>query len=261
MIQMTLTVKNTNNSGTFNIKGTSAGAFNVINYLPNQETGVFLWLRGDLGVTYNPSTFKVSAWANQGSAGGSFSQVTTTKQPTYNATGIAGWPSLSWSGGSIQTALINNSITNAASNYTFFFACNPNATQSSTGIWLLDVTTGRLIFTQASLSSPNGRVAYFDGTAYRGNVNGTTGAQILTFELISTASSTIYRNGSSLATSLAYGTQRAIGGAIGLGSSNAGSAGWFEGDLFEIIGVNTTNTAMRNRIHSYLGARYGITTV
>ena len=55
-------------------------------FLPTQLSGCALWLRADLGVTLNGST--VSAWANQGTAGGSCSQGTGAAQPTYAASGF-----------------------------------------------------------------------------------------------------------------------------------------------------------------------------
>lgn len=54
-------------------------------FLPIQLSGCALWLRADLGVTLNGST--VSAWANQGTAGGSVTQGTAASQPTWSATG------------------------------------------------------------------------------------------------------------------------------------------------------------------------------
>ena len=232
-------------------------------YIPADEEGCFLWLRSDLGITLNGFGATVQVWANQGTAGSSFSQGTASQQPGYNATGINNWPSLSWSQAA-KTWMGTTTITNAASDYLAFFACTPTLTQAATGIWLMDDVTGRLIFTQANLASPNGRVAFFNNASYQGNVLGTTGPQILTFELISggTTNANIYRNGTSIAASLNYNTQLRFGGAptsnIALGSSNLGGAGWFEGQLYEVIVLNKTGTDIRQRVEKYLGARYGI---
>lgn len=231
-------------------------------YIPLDEEGCFLWLRSDLGITTVGSGVQV--WSNQGTAGSSFSQGTASQQPVYSATGGAGgWPSLAWTQAA-RTWMGTTTIVNPASDYLIFFACNPTLQQAATGIWLMDDVTGRLIFTQANLASPNGRVAFFNNASYQGNAANTTGPQILTFELISggATNAAIYRNGTSIASGLNYNTQLQFGGAasrnIALGSSNLGGAGWFEGDIYEVIGLNVTGTAARQRVEKYLGARYGI---
>jgi len=67
-------------------------------WVPTILPGCVLHLRADLGITLNGST--VSAWANQGTLGGSFTQATAARQPTYSAAGGAGSkPTLSFDGG------------------------------------------------------------------------------------------------------------------------------------------------------------------
>lgn len=228
-------------------------------YLPRDEEGCFLWLRSDLGITIS-GTGGVSAWANQGTAGGTFTQGTASQQPSYTVSGIANWPTLGWTQAA-RTFMINSTITNAASDYQFFFACNPTLTQAATGVWLMDIVTGRLIFTQADLASPNGRVAFFNGAAYQCRSLGTTGAQILTFELLSGGATNgkIYRNNTAIGINGDYSTQRAVGGNVNLGTANTGGAGWFQGSIFEVIGINKPSATVRDRVNKYLGARYGIT--
>lgn len=294
---MPLNIKGTN-AGGFTVKGTVAGASNVKNYLPSQETGVFLWLRADLGVTYNPTTFKVSKWVNQGTAGGSFDQATAGLQPTWSVNGRAGWPVITWShtnSTATSSSMRNFTIVNSASDYTFYVACRPTKTNSgdtasnNTGIWILDSYSGsvlssdRIILTQANYATTayaNPYVSFWNGTAYQpAPINppppptawiGTTSAQVLTFELKSggTTNANIYRDGSAISTSLNYNTQRQIkmdagnGAGMGLGSTGGTSAspgGQFDGDFYEIIGVNNTTAAIRSRIHAYLANRYGIT--
>lgn len=223
-------------------------------WIPRDDPGCFFWLRSDLGVTV--ATGKVSAWANQGSAGGSFTQPTASKQPTYSASGS--WPTITWSNAN-QTALLSSNISKAASDYLWFFAVNPTLTTATSGLWLLDILTGRLILTQENVAG--GGVAFFNGSAYQGVVSATTGKQILAFELISggTTNAKIDRNNTSISSGLNYSTQRAVGGSIGLGTSAAGSAAWFDGDIMEVVGTSSTDSATRNRISKYLGARYGIT--
>jgi hypothetical protein len=249
------------------------------------EAGCFLWLRADLGVTYNSSTGKVSAWANQGSAGGSFAQSTAAQQPTFNLSATFNrkitWTHDTTAGAS--SSLRNASIVVPASDFTFFFIVNPTKITTAdtsawdNGLWLMDsyagsgVSNNRLIMTHADYASTFAapRVSYFTSSlaTYVGRAMPTTGLQVLTFELSSngTTASTIYRNGSAIASNLNYSAQMQInaaasGAGIGLGASNGSSnpAGSFAGDYYEVIGINTTNAAMRARVHRYIGALYGI---
>ena len=288
---MPLTIKGTS-AGGFTVKGTSAGASNIINYLPSQETGVFLWIRADLGVTLRSGTNFVSAWANQGTGGGTFTQGNNDRQPTWNATGVAGWPSITWvrdgstvTSDSMRMAQSASSINVGLNDYTFFFACNPYHTESTSfvgndsGLWFMDsydaaagATQNRLVLAQADVGGNGARLAYFTANngAYAGRVLGTTGAQIVTFELKSggTTNANIYRNGSAIATGLNYSVQQSIddvtniNSGIGLGASNSTNpAGSFSGEMYEVIGVKTTDSAMRARVTSYLGNRYGVAVV
>jgi hypothetical protein len=53
-----------------------------------------LWLKADTGITLNGST--VAVWADQSGNGLNLAQATGAKQPTYNATGLNGLPSVSF---------------------------------------------------------------------------------------------------------------------------------------------------------------------
>jgi hypothetical protein len=274
---MPLNIKGTS-AGGFTVKGDMAGtsATNVKNYLPSQETGVFLWLRGDLGITLAGT--KVQNWANQGTAGGTFIQNTAASQPVYNSqalSGSAGWPSVSFTSGSHYFSVYtsNTNVVNSNSNYTFFVACNPTTSASTNQLWLMDIASlpggspTRIIFAHDAGSQTGKHVAYFANGSYQGTNSstdppGTLGSQILTFELDS-AGSTIYRNGTSIKSSLPYSQVSIVTGSNGtvsftLAAATSGGASWFDGDIFEVIGVSNTTAGMRQRIESYLVSRYGI---
>jgi hypothetical protein len=268
---MPLNIKGTS-AGGFTVRGTTAGAINIKNYIPSQEAGVFLWLRGDLGVTLAGT--KVQNWANQGTAGGAFIQNTAVSQPVYNSkalSGSAGWPSVSFTSGSHYFSVYtsNTNVINSNSNYTFFFACNPADATSGTQLWLMDIASlpggspTRLIFAQDAAAQSK-HVAYFNGSYQGTDVvhSGTIGAQVLTFELDS-AGSSIYRNTTVLTSSLPYSPVSIVTGSNGtvsftLAAATSGGASWFTGDIFEVIGVSNTTAGMRQRIQNYLINRYGI---
>jgi len=77
-----------------------------------------LRLRADLGITLNGAT--VSAWANQGTAGGSFTQGTASDQPTYVASALNGKPGVLFDG-------TNDFLTNASALSTWITASSYTA--------------------------------------------------------------------------------------------------------------------------------------
>jgi len=272
---MPLNIKGTS-AGGFTVKGTSAGAINVKNYIPSQEAGVFLWLRGDLGVTLAGT--KVQNWANQGTAGGTFIQNTAASQPIYNSnalSGSAGWPSVSFTSGSHYYSVFtsNTNVINANSNYTFFVACNPTTSASTNQLWFMDIASlpggsqTRLIFAQDAGSQTGRHVAYFANGGYQGTIagsepSGTLGSQVLTYELNS-AGSSIYRNSVALKSGLSYSQVNIVTGSNGtlsftLAAATSGGGSWFDGDIFEVICVSNPTVGTRQRIESYLINRYGI---
>lgn len=228
-------------------------------WIPRDEPSCGVWLRADLGVSLGTGT-KVASWTNQGSYGQAFGQATATRQPTFNATGFGAtsMPSIAFSAATTSSlATATNAINQTAANYTFIYACNPTATSSATGLWLMDVSVGRIILTQ--FNTVNSKVAFFDGSTYRGTGAPTTGAQILSFELVSTSSAAIYRNGTALNTGLSWATQRALGGVLTVGSANGGTSGFFEGAIAEVAILRNPPAGARSRIEKYMGRRYGIT--
>lgn len=228
-------------------------------WIPRDEPSCGVWLRADLGVSLG-SGGRVAGWANQAAWGQTFSQGTLTKQPTYSATGFGStsMPSLGFSA-SNTTSLAQSVISQAAADYTFIFACNPTATSSAQGLWLMDVVTGRIICTQHN--TVNQKVAYFDGTTYRGTGNPTTGAQILSFQLTATNLGAIYRNGAALDSPGLTWTQKALSGAITIGSANGGTSSFFQGSIAEIAILRNPDSGARSRVEKYMGRRYGITVV
>lgn len=253
--------------------------YTLPDYVPANESGCFLWLRADLGVSLASGT-SVSAWYNQGTAGGAFIQTTAGRQPTYTASGINGYPMLTWNHTNdygTSSSMRNFTMNIGPNDYTLIFACNPKKTDSSgtpatnSGLWFIDMFSGGAANTRLinyhSASSAVPKTAYFYGASgVVGSVTPTTGAQIVTFELISSPSnsSSIYRNGASVASGLAYAQQNLnaslANAGFGLGSTGGTGTptGNFDGDIYEVIGFNRTNTALRQRVEKYLGARYGI---
>lgn len=253
-------------------------------YVPLDEPGCFLWLRADLGVS--TSFGAATAWANQGTMGGTFVQPTAAKQPLFTAQGAGSSlnPYLTWSltssTASSKTMVLSGAtnVAQAAADYTFFFAGLPtkaqsNVTGNDTGLWLLDsyTSTSRLILAQSHASSATpGSTGFYQSTWQALTTPLAQTTMVMTFELVSPSAnaSKIYRNGTQVSSGT-YGAQQALGGSggyIALGSASTSnfsttppSAGFFDGQMFEFIGVSRTDAQMRSRVTRYLGTRYGIT--
>lgn len=223
-------------------------------WIPRDDSSCGIWLRADLGVSLGTGS-AVAGWTNQGSFGQSFTQATTTKRPTFNANGFGAtsMPSLSFSA-SLTSSLVNTSLAKGTSNWTFVFACNPTAVSSANGLWLIDVVNGRMIC--AHYQTLTGKVAYFDGSTYRGTGTPITGAQILSFELAPNLGA-IYRNGSALDTGLAW-AQKALSSGVTLGATNGGTAGFFEGQIAEVVVLQNPSSGVRSKVERYMGRRYGL---
>lgn len=89
----------TNTSG--GTPATSSEVGPVTEIEPNDISDCVLWLRPDLGVTKDGSN-KVSDWANQGSVASSFSQGSSGRQPTYEASaGPNGTPVITFNNSSL----------------------------------------------------------------------------------------------------------------------------------------------------------------
>jgi len=104
--------------------------------------------------------------------------------------------------------------------------CSIDSENDLTNHYLLDCSTGRLIFEPASTEA-----ALWDGSAIGVNFGGSD-PSILTWLLGTTL--TVRDDGADDQTSLAY-TQRALDGTIALGSNNAGTGSSVEATLNEVV--------------------------
>lgn len=215
-----------------------------------------LWASDAATITLAGS--KVTSWANRSANafGSAATQSTDSIRPVYASSGIGGRPSLAFATG--PNLLM--SMTHAASNYTIFITHSP---VSATGAaqFLMDWETGRVILSHLSASVAN-HIDYYDGTGFRDGGAAATGAQVICYRLNSTGgnSASIRRNGTVVASGLAY-TQRALGGAgQRIGQQYTGGGGAYNGSIARIT-IYAENLSDAN-VQAYergVGAYYGIT--
>ena len=80
------------------------GAFSPIDLSP------LFWMDASAGVTESGGA--VSAWADQSGNGNDFSQATGSLQPTYDATGLNGLPTIDFANDELVSGTLSSSMTN-----------------------------------------------------------------------------------------------------------------------------------------------------
>lgn len=252
-------------------------------WTPRRTQGCVLWLRADLGVTLNGST--VSAWANQGTLGGSFTQGTAASQPTFSA---AGGPNsraaLAFDGGDYLASDL------AASNWAFLHGAN----STTFVVWRTTSANPNTYFgvmsTCSSGAGQRGFALFYDDRSglsrndclvYSAN-NGTANIVGLltssnaypaaTWNALEVVYSyndagndlTLLRSGTSTATaeSTAAPSASAPQGTLEIGRLVTDTGSHLIGSITEVIAFNRTlNAGERSRLRRYLGSYYAITVV
>lgn len=219
-------------------------------FIPLQISGLYLWLRADMGITIATG---VSVWADQsgnGDANRNAAQGTGANQPTYNATdaNFAGKPSLTFAANS---KLITGTWSVAIAQPATVFVVGK---QDS-------ATPGR--YAMDSLSDPPQFALFGDGTnqshqfAGVDNVVASTSSPKVTVLEYNGASSKQYLSSLTAAITGDAGTNGAAGLSIGNYAGSLANGGW---TLTEILVYNSILSASnRALVTKYLGSRYGIT--
>jgi len=191
----------------------------------------------------------VSVWYDQSSNGNDATQETTGSQPQIVSSGSVvtenGKPALEF-----DTDSLEPSITNAASDYSFFSVTKH--TVSSPPGFTIDVQSGRFIFDGRG----SGVGAYYDG-AWRGTSHNSTVQQVNSIFAIAPTSGQSYINGSVVNTGLSY-TQKPLGGTIRIGQNSVGSSNYWNGTMQEIILYASDQTSNRTGIEDNMNDYYSI---
>jgi hypothetical protein len=149
-----------------------------------------------------------------------------------------------------QVDSLSPSITNVASDYSFFSVTKSNV--SLANAWTIDAQSGRLVF--------DGRGStlgvYFDG-AWQGTPHNSTVQQLNSIFAIAPTSGQSYINGSVVNTGLSY-TQKPLGGTIRIGQSSTGSSNYWAGTMQEIVLYASDETTNRTGIEDNINDYYDI---
>jgi hypothetical protein len=212
-----------------------------------------LWLKADTLALSNGDP--VASWTDQSGQNNHAAQGTEGRKPEYVASTatLNNLPSVLFVRANVDQMFFAT-FTNAASDYTFFFACDPTLGTSLVNC-LFDTTTGRLALSMGKSATD---IEYWD-VAAQGTKDGVDEPQVVTYSLKAPNLGAIYKNSDALDTGLDY-TQRAIGGAVVTLGGYINDAANFQGNIAEVIVYNSAlSDADRNLNIDGLKTKYGIT--
>ncbi len=238
---------------------------------PGGASGLRTWFKTDAGTSLTGST--LTTWTNQNTGNSSISNVTGSSGNTFTSgDGISYLPSVAFSGatppslshattgsannfmsqtnGSIYSVLIDNTIGSA--NYAFGWGINIGANPTPELSFLRD---GIVIDPTSTTNTIN------DQWIGNGGTFGTEPAVLTAkFSINATADDRCYFNGKS-GTAVNLGNESFANGRLYIGGHVDGFSNYgFNGTIGEILSYNVSHSdADRNKIESYLAAKWGVT--
>lgn len=229
------------------------------------STNNVLWLRGDAGVSVSGSS--VTGWSDRSGNGHLASPPTASARPTLMATGLNGYPTLSFDGTDDELRVPDASSLDlqqwdfflvgnvAAAKNNNAWLCKGTSTQPNYGMWSTSTNAVQLPIYDilGNLSSPTTpanatgsafNVLHYDNTVYFGFA----------------PARTVYKNGTSIYSDLnLLNLPVTNNNALYIGNVQ-GTTGWnLNGQLAEVIAFKSPiNQAQRVIINNYLAAKYGL---
>lgn len=92
-------------------------------FSPNDLAGLVIWLDAEAGITLESGS--VLFWEDQGTESNDFIQGNEPNRPLLNATGLNGFPSVSFDGSNDFMRLDENSSLDLTTNFSMWFVINP----------------------------------------------------------------------------------------------------------------------------------------
>lgn len=228
------------------------------------------WEAGAGGGLYDPyanePTCIFDAWAERGvtEAGtgiaswlvqpGSmdYVQASDGDRPSYNATGLGGRPT-------VDFILANTDVLRLASGFTSLsmditVICAMNLLSRATTEYLLDIETGRLIFSPNRAGNPH----LFEGSWIDTGAVSVTGAAIRRWRLNDTANQFSFFRGNTQIGSTSAFAGHAIAGASGIGDGHTASEGPLDARVGRLMVFNTVDQARDARVLLWMASHYSI---
>lgn len=233
----------------------------LLTSVPQRSANMALWLRSDVGVTYNGSN-QVSKWIDQSGNGNHALQSTSSNQPTISTNAINGLPALSFNGTSQYLQLLSG-FANFTSGASIFVVVNPTSTASDARFIELGTAANTNTISLQRYSTTAGPGFYVYSGASGSSVVSTSGLTTSQYQLVEAL-----HNGSNVATLYTNGTQ-IVQGAINsipnitrtgnIGTNYSHSGNFIQGQIAEVIVYNKILTdSERQTVESYIYGKYGI---
>jgi hypothetical protein len=234
---------------------------NVYANVPQRSANMQLWLRSDVGVTYDGSN-NVSQWLDQSGNGNNFSN-SGSARPTISTNAVNGLPAIAFNGSS-QYLQGGSGFSTFTSGATIFVVTKPTAAGSDARFLEFGTaaSTNSIILQRNSTNA--GAALYIYNNTTPTNVSATTGLTLNQFQLVSAVHS-----GAATATLYTDGTQTATG-SIGniptvtrtgnfIGTNYSHNANWYQGQIAEMLVYNAPlNATQRQAVESYIYSKYGV---
>lgn len=217
-------------------------------WTPRAITGLYLWLRADMGITIGTG---VSAWADQSGRGNNVTQGTGSKQPTLNAAdaAYAGKASLSFVAASAQ-CLQGTFGVSLPQPYTLFIVGNVSRAGAQSYF------DGSDVVLRGECYNDPGTDKFYAGTAFISTADVSTSPRVMTYEA-NGASSKIYVSSNTAGVTGDPGSNGLNGASIGAAFNGTSDA--LDGKVAEVVLYNSIlSAAQQATVRGYLGNRYGI---
>ncbi len=227
---------------------------------PVPSGGLALWLRPDHGISTN-SSGAITKWADSSGNGNDAVQADTTKAPLLNATGLNGFPTLTFDGVDDSLTVANSPSIAIAGDITTFFVINVADYDTYRAVWAK--TLGNQPAANDYYLLPNsGLPNYYHGTAGNG-IGSVTGASAVTsgafitagFELSGTTA-THYLSGAENGSGSLTSAGTDGGGSLQIGT-RADNVTLFKGDFAELlIWARALSDSERAQVEDYFQKKY-----
>jgi hypothetical protein len=224
---------------------------------PADISELILWLDAEqevLDANGNPASdgVNVDEWKDQSGCLCHATQPVDGVRPHFVLDGIGGKPAVRFTAANVERMILPL----AESSGDFSMIVVANAITVGDYRYFIDSQTGRIVFAHGSSGT---KVAFYDGTAFRGTATPVTGEQLLTYVLKGTNSGAIYKDGVALDTGLPYAA-KALGGAARLCGDYSDTGANFNGLIAEILLYKgALSDASRKLIRRYLSRKYSLT--
>jgi hypothetical protein len=214
-----------------------------------------LWLDASDSSTITIVT-GVSEWRDKSGNSSHASQNTSGSQPTIVSAGLNGNDVIRFNA---TSQFFDINLSSSASDWDVFFVVKPNVATKESGMYIIDIQTGRLIL--ASILAAGANVGCYVNGAWVGASAATTSAQVLSYSfnyLAGSNGSNIRRNGSVI-DNFTYSSRLSLSTVATIGCSYNHLGAFYDGDIAEIIFIpSNTVPNIRQKIEGYLAWKWGL---